>query len=189
MFRIIFLNEKPLKCSESLVQFCILRSSQGKTCQMYKKWGHFLWRNIFSWVDTTPCTLQKFHWHLMKLKYILIILAAKTPPHTLFKSFCKSFRNVFFSFKCFWALPFIRTTIFQCITECKYMYMCGPFYAAVGLLLLLLLLLWATLAALLQGLPLAAPLLLQLLLLQILRRTIVCSAILPSPGLKLMISP
>ena len=68
-------------------------------------------------------------------------------------------------------------------------YMCGPLYAAVGLLLLLLLLLWAALAALLQGLPLAAPLLLQLLLLQILRRTIVCSAILPSPGLKLMISP
>ena len=52
---------------------------------------------------------------------------------------------------------------------------------------LLLLLLWAALAALLQELHLAAPL--QLLLLQIQSRTIVCSAVLPSPGLKLATSP
>ena len=44
----------------------------------------------------------------------------------------------------------------------------------------------AALAALLQGLPQAMPLLQQLLLLQILGRTIVCSAVLPSPGLELM---
>ena len=55
---------------------------------------------------------------------------------------------------------------------------------------LLLLLLWAALAAPLQGLPLAAPLLQQLLLLlRIMGRTIVCSAILPSPGLKVVTTP
>ena len=46
----------------------------------------------------------------------------------------------------------------------------------------------AALAAPLQGLPLAAPRLL-LLLLQIMGRTIVCSGVLPSPGLELMTAP
>ena len=46
-----------------------------------------------------------------------------------------------------------------------------------------------TVAAPLRGLPLATPLLLLLLLLQNHGRTIVCSAFLPSPGLKLVITP
>ena len=51
--------------------------------------------------------------------------------------------------------------------------------------MLLLLLLGAALAAPLQGQPLAAPLQLLLLLLQIQGRTIVCSNVLPLPGLGL----
>ena len=107
-----------------------------------------------------------------------------------------------------WALPFIQTTIFilQCTTV--YVALC-PLLWTVELLLLLLLLLQAAPLCncssalyccccsglqsccsfccrllLLQGLPLAAP----LLLLQILVRTIVFSAVLLSPRIELVSS-
>ena len=127
------------------------------------------------------------------------------PDSHLHSAESQTVRNFFYIFlKMFWALPFIRTTIFFFYSVLQY----GPFCP----LLLYLLLLNACPAAYCcycccscccsgrqvapfcyrllqllscQGLPLAAPLLLQLLLLQNLGRTIVCSGVLPSPRLEL----